>query len=267
MDRPTGARGKAGLKGKRALVTGSARGIGRRIIERLAEEECSVAIHYLTSSQDAKELASELTGRGTVAVALQADVTVEEDVMAMMERIRGEWGGLDILVNNVGNFLVRSLSELDSSEWHSIIDSNLHSVFYCCKHGLPMMRPGGWGRIINMAWTNAEYTKSAPETTPYDIAKSGVVTLSKSMAVEEAGHGITVNVISPGIIDTSRLSEEKRDEIMKEIPSGRLGTPEDIAEAVLFFVSEKSSYVTGTVMTVGGGWHLGRYRYYKESIL
>lgn len=248
-------------------MTGGARGIGRRIVERLAERDCRVAINYLTSSREAKELASALTERGTPALAIQADVTVEDEVLRMMEQIEKEWGGLDILVNNVGNFLVKPISNLDSAEWHSIIDSNLHSVFYCSRYALPMMRRNGWGRIINMAWTNSEYTKSAPETTPYDIAKSGVVTLSKSMAVEEAARGITVNVVSPGVIDTTRLSDRKREEILKEIPSGRLGTPDDIASAVLFFTSEEASYITGTTLTVGGGWHLGRYRYYKEDAL
>jgi 3-oxoacyl-[acyl-carrier protein] reductase len=252
---------------RRALVTGGAKGIGRRIAERLAERGCHVAINYLTSSREAKELASALVEKGKPAIAIQADVTIEEEVVRMMGQIENEWDGLDILVNNVGNFLVKSLSSLDSAKWHSIIDSNLHSVFYCSRYALPMMRRDGWGRIVNMAWTNAEYTKSAPETTPYDIAKSGVVTLSKSMAVEEAVHGITVNVVSPGVIDTTRLSERKREEILREIPSGRLGTPDDIAEAVLFFTSEGASYITGTTLTVGGGWHLGRYRYYKEDAL
>ncbi|OGF97913.1 MAG: hypothetical protein A2Z06_03845 [Candidatus Glassbacteria bacterium RBG_16_58_8] len=255
------------MSGRRALVTGSARGIGRRVAERLSEAGCSVAINYLTSADEAKEMAQALTDQGSSAIAIQADVTVEEEVARMMERIDAEWRGLDILVNNVGDFLIRPISRLESPEWHRIIDSNLHSAFYCCKHALPMMRRGGWGRIVNMAWTNAEYAKSAPETTPYEIAKTGVVTLSKSLAVEEAHNGITVNVISPGVIDTSPLSKRVREEIVQEIPAGRLGTPDDIAEAVLFFVSDRSSYITGTVLTVGGGWHLGRYRYYKESVL
>jgi len=254
-------------RGKRALVTGSASGIGKRVVERFGESGCRVAINYLTSADAAKGLASELSEKGVPALALQADVTVEGEVMAMMEEIEAEWGGLDILVNNVGDFLVKSISRLKSSEWHMILDSNLHSAFYCSKYAIPMMRKGGWGRIINMAWTNAEFAKSAPDTTPYDIDKTGVVTLSKSLAVEEAGHGITVNVVSPGVIANTRLSGKKRDEILEEIPAGRLGTPDDVAEAILFLASEKSSYITGTTLTVGGGWHLGRYRYYRESNL
>ncbi len=253
------------LRGKRALITGSARGIGRRLAERLAAEGCCVAINYLTSGEKAKKLALELTGRGATIMTIQADVTVEGDVGMMMERIDGEWGGLDILVNNVGDFLVKPISLIRSSEWHTIIDSNLHSVFYCCRYAIPMMRRRQWGRVVNIAWSNAEFTKAAPATTPYEISKTGVVTLSKSLAVEEAHNGITVNVVSPGVIDNTRLSENKRHEIVREIPVGRLGTADDIAEAVLFFVSERAAYVTGSTMAVGGGWHLGRYRYYEQS--
>ena len=267
MARKIACNGEERQVGKRALVTGSARGIGRRVVERFAESGCRVAINYLRSSDEAKGLASELSKNGVSVLTLQADVTVEGEVMSLMARGEEEWGGLDILVNNVGNFLVKPLSRLESSEWHMILDSNLHSVFYCSKHALPMMRKGGWGRIINMAWTDAEHAKSAPETTPYDIAKTGVVTLSKSMAVEEARHGITVNVVSPGVIDNSRLSGKKRDEVLEEIPAGRLGTPDDVAEAILFLASEKSAYITGATLTVGGGWHLGRYRYYRRSAL
>jgi len=253
----------ADLRGKRVLVTGSAKGIGKQVIERLAAAGCHVAINYLTSADEAKKQALELTGKGAKVLVIQADVTVEGDVGMMMERIDGEWGGLDILVNSVGNFFVKPLSLLESSEWHTIIDSNLHSVFYCCKYALPLMRRKKWGRIVNMGWSNAEFTKSAPATTPYEIAKTGVVTLSKSLAVEEAHNGITVNVVSPGVIDNTRLSAKKHDEILREIPAGRLGTPDDVAEAVLFFVSEQSSYVTGSTLAVGGGWHLGRHRYYE----
>jgi len=256
-----------GLKGKRALVTGSARGIGRRVIERLAGAGCDVAVHYRTRSEAAKALVAAMAARGVRAAAFQADVTVEGEVRALLEGVGDELGGLDILVNNVGDFLVKSIARIESAEWHAIIDSNLHSVFYCCRAALPMMRRAGWGRIVNGAWVNAEFAKSAPMTTPYEIAKTGVVTLSKSFAVEEAAHGITVNVVSPGVIDNSRLSPERRDATLREIPVGRFGTPDDIAGAILYLVSDEAAYVTGANLTVGGGWHLGRHRYYRESIL
>jgi 3-oxoacyl-[acyl-carrier protein] reductase len=237
------------------------------VVERLSGEGCRVVVNYRGSADEAKELAERLGSQGNTALAIQADVTVEDDVIEMMSRIDAAWGGLDILVNNVGDFLVRPISRLESPEWHRVIDSNLHSAFYCCRYALPLMRRGNWGRIVNLAWVNAEFAKSAPDTTPYEVSKTGVVTLSKSLAVEEAQHGITVNVVSPGVIDNSRLSREKREEILGEIPLGRFGTADDVAEAVLFFVSERAAYITGSVLTVSGGWHLGRYRYYKESAL
>ncbi len=247
-----------GFPGKRALVTGSARGIGRRVAQRLASAGCRVAVNYLTSGGEAEKLTEDLAKRGVDALMIKADVTSEDDVEEMMGRVEKEWNGIDILVNNVGDFLVKPLSRLESSEWHTIIGSNLHSAFYCCRRAIPFMRRTGWGRVINMAWSEAEHFSSAFETTPYMIAKAGVILLTKSLAVEEARHGITVNAILPGVIDNSRLSEKKRAEILEEIPVGRLGTPDDIAEAVLFLASERSSYITGTTIAVSGGWHLER---------
>jgi NAD(P)-dependent dehydrogenase (short-subunit alcohol dehydrogenase family) len=249
---------KERLRGKRVLVTGSARGIGKRLIQRFAGVGCGVAVNYMKSEMEAEELTKGLAASGVDTMKIRADVTSEDEVEGMMEQVGKEWDGLDILVNNVGDFLVKPLSQIESSEWHRIINSNLHSTFYCCRHALPLMRRTGWGRVINMSWSDTEHFCSAFETTPYVIAKTGIITLTKSLAVEEASYGITVNVVLPGVIDNSRLSEKKRAEILEDIPVGRLGKPDDVAEAVLFLASERSSYITGTTVTVSGGWHLER---------
>jgi len=242
------------LRDRVVLVTGSSRGIGREIVITLAKHGAKVVVNYLRDSKAAQEVVSYIRERSGEAFAVQADVTDVSQVKGLIDAVLTTFGRLDILVNNVGSFIYKRLDEVGIDEWHSVIDSNLHSVFYCTKFALEPMRKHRWGRIINIAVAGAEHVRAAPNNTPYRIAKTGVLILTKSLAVVEARNGITVNAIAPGKIDKGDMPEHLRLQEMKGIPMGRLGKPQDVANAVLFFSKEDASYITGSCLILSGGW-------------
>ena len=242
------------LRGKVALVTGSARGIGRAIAWELAEEGASLVINYLTSKEAALSVVADIDQQGGQAIALQADVSTAEGAARLIKDAGETFGRIDILVNNVGPFLEAELAQVSVEDWQYILATNLHSCFYCCHSALKYMRQLHWGRIINIAFSGAHYLKARHRIVPYAIAKTGVLILSKSLAQAEAQNGITVNVISPGIIDKDDLSEPDRAEWIKRIPASALGTPQDISALVSFLCSDKASNITGANIVVSGGW-------------
>lgn len=237
-----------------ALVTGAARGIGRGIALSLASAGFDVVIQYLSSRQDAAETVRMISEAGGRAAMLQADLTVSEDAAALVEaaheQFRAQGGaGLGVLVNNVGNYVNRPLAELELAQWHEMFDTNLHATYYTCRAALPIMRAAGYGRIVNLGYAGAQHLLARPAILPYAIAKSGVIALTQAIAKTEAGTGISANVVSPGIIETS-VSKP-----LREIPAGRLGTVHELAAEVLHFV-QASDYVTGQITEVAGGWNL-----------
>ncbi|ULH15135.1 bifunctional dihydropteridine reductase/dihydrofolate reductase TmpR [Deinococcus sp. KNUC1210] len=237
-----------------ALVTGAARGIGRGIALSLAGAGFDVVIQYLSSEADAAETVQLLRAAGVWADLHRADLTNPEEAAGLVEAAHraflDEGGlGLGVLVNNVGNYVRKPLLELEISEWHEMFDSNLHSTFYTCRAALPIMRAGGYGRIVNIGYAGAQHLLARPGIVPYTIAKSGVIALTLAIAKAEAGSGISANVVSPGVIETS-VSQPTR-----EIPAGRLGTVAELSAEVLHFV-QASDYVTGQVVDVAGGWNL-----------
>jgi 3-oxoacyl-[acyl-carrier protein] reductase len=242
------------LEGHVALVTGGGRGLGRETARELARRGADVAISYLSSREAAGEVSRAIREMGRKSAAIQADVARRDEAERMIDAARSELGNLDILVNNVGPFVHKNLSELGVDEWHAMIDGNLHSTFYCCRAALPGMRERGWGRIINIAVAGSDAARAAVMTTPYAIAKLGVVVLSRSLARVEGRHGITVNVVSPGLMDRDELTDEERREIAKSVPAGRPGAAADVASAVAYFASDAASYVTGANIVVSGGW-------------
>ena len=241
------------LENKVALVTGSSRGIGKTIALRLAEAGASLVINYKSDSSAAEEVLQSIEKMKRKAIAVQCDCSNFADVEEMVKKVTSEFGRIDILVNNVGPFLYKSIYDTTIREWHQVINSNLNSTFYCCKAVVPIMRKQKSGRIVNIGAPNAERTQGYTRNCAYATAKTGVVVLSKSLAKEEGKNGIRVNVVNPGFIETDQYTEEMKKEMPKEVPLRRLGNPEDIANAVLFLVSDEANYITGSVLNVHGG--------------
>lgn len=234
-----------------ALITGSTKGIGYGIAQRLAREGYAIALNYLSDAETAARAVAELEGFAPTA-AFQADVSDPVAARRLIDAVIERFGRLDILVNNAGPFLLRSASDTSVEEWQAMINSNLNSAFYCSKFALPELRRNS-GAIINIGTQNAETARGAPNTTAYSVAKTGLVVLTKSLARVEGRRGVRVNMINPGFIETYHTTEDERTEIPPMVPLGRLGKLEDIAEAVAFLVSERASYINGAVLNVTGG--------------
>ncbi len=236
-----------------AIITGSGKGIGRGIALRLAAEGMTVVVNYLDDATNAQETLAAIQATAPRSIAVQADVAKPDGAKSLIEETVHTLGRVDVLVNNVGPFLVKSLFDTEIEEWQHLLDGNLSSAFYCCKFALPTMREQKHGNIVNIGSLNVETTRGAPTTAAYNAAKSGLVVLTKSIARSEARYGIRVNLVNPGFVETYATSEADRRELPSLVPLGSLGTPEDIAEAVAFLISDKARYITGAVLNVHGG--------------
>jgi 3-oxoacyl-[acyl-carrier protein] reductase len=234
---------------KTALVTGSSGGIGRAIAQKLALEGYAVAIHYRNSQAKAQQTALELQDWGVQAITVQGDLTDPLHASRVIQETHERLGGLGVLVNNVGNYVFAPLLETSIDQWHDMLDSNLNATFYTCRAALPIMREAQYGRIINLGYAGAENLLARPSMVPYAIAKTGVAILTRSIAKTEVRHGITANIVAPGVIENSLTQP------LLEIPAGRLGTLEEVSSAVWYFVSA-SGYITGQTLEVAGGWNL-----------
>lgn len=233
-----------------ALVTGSARGIGRAIVLALAEKGFDVAVHYQSSQTAAEQTRQEAEKRGVRAIKVAADVTQVQEAQQLIRVVAEQLGGLQVLVNNVGDYLKKPIDQTTPEEWHSMLDSNLNAPFYLTQAALPYLSRTGYGRVINIGFAGAQNLLARSGITPYVIAKTGLIIYSKSLAQRMAAQGVTVNVISPGVAENS-ISKP-----VDEIPMGRLAYLEELARAVLFFVDEANGYLTGQVVEVSGGWNL-----------
>lgn len=240
------------------LVTGSSRGIGACILEQFARAGATCLLHYFDDPSgqnrlDAETHAEKLRGFHVPVHLFSADVRSSESVETLMKQIQATVGGVDILVNNAGILKDRSLRKMTLEDWHSVMETNLDGVFYICKHGLDLFRDNG--RIVNIASIAGLFPFHGQ--TNYAAAKAGVIAITKVLAKELARRGITVNAVAPGVIQTTMLGELKPEviaEYVKQIPVGRLGKPEDVANAILFLASEESAYITGQVLPITGGW-------------
>jgi 3-oxoacyl-[acyl-carrier protein] reductase len=236
-----------------AIVTGSGKGIGRGIARRLAAEGIAVVVNYQKDTAAAQETLTQVQAFAPRSIVVQADVATPEGAKHLIDTTLTAFGRIDILVNNAGPFLVKSIFDTEIDEWRRILDGNLSSAFYCIKFALPTLRAYKRGTIVNLGSLNAETARGAPTTAAYNAAKTGLVVLTKSVARSEARYGIRCNLVSPGFIETYATSETDRRELPSLVPLGSLGTPEDIAEAIAFLVSDKARYITGAVLNVHGG--------------
>jgi len=240
-----------------ALVTGASRGIGKEIALGLGLTGARVAVGYRTDKMGAQKVVNALRTLGTEGCAVASDVTDFASVKDMVANVVNHFGRLDILVNNVGDFGWKPVFDSTPEEWQGLIASNLSSVFYTSKAALPVMRRQHWGRIINLGAVGAERGFGQAKISAYSAAKSGLVAFSRSLALEEARNGITVNVVNPAIIDDSELTREEANRVTDaRFPVGHPATAQDVAAAVQFFASEEASFITGQVINVSGGWML-----------
>jgi 3-oxoacyl-[acyl-carrier protein] reductase len=248
-------RGRMLLRNRVALVTGGSRGIGRGIALKLAQEGARIAIAYRSNKGAAQLALRQMQAAGADCVAVETDINEQGRAEQLVETVVDRFGRLDVLVNNVGDFRWGTLAESSAGEWRSIFESNVMTVFVMCRAALPHMRKSRWGRIINLGAVGAERAFGQAKISAYAAAKAAVVAMSRSLALEEAKSGVTVNVVNPSSIDEKDLTlEEARKLRDARFPIGRPPTVEDVAAAVAFFASEEAEYVTGQVMNVSGGW-------------
>lgn len=245
------------MKGKIALVTGGAQGIGKAICETLAAFGGTVIVSDLNLS-GAEKTASELSDKGYAASAAEVNVADADSVKRMAADIRSQYGKLDILVNNAGITRDTLLIRMKDADWDAVLSVNLKGVFQCMKAVLPMMSKQRYGRIINISSIVGVIGNAGQAN--YAASKAAVIGLTKTVAREYAARGITVNVVAPGFIETAMtadLPEAIQADLKKQIPQGKLGQPSDIADAVCFFASDQAAYVTGQVLHVNGGMYMG----------
>ncbi len=233
-----------------ALVTGSSKGIGRDIAIRLAEVCSGVAVHYMNNNQAAGKVVDRIKEKGKLSECFRADLTKEKEAASLIRNVEEKFGRIDILVNNFGPILVKPWEKVTSFEWELVLRANLLSALYCLKAVLPGMRKREWGRIVNLGYSRVEQLAAFSTITPYAIAKTGLLILTRSAAASEASAGITVNMVSPGLMKGGILPESR------DIPRGRLGKFKDVSYAVLFLVSEEADFITGTNLVVAGGWKI-----------
>jgi 3-oxoacyl-[acyl-carrier protein] reductase len=245
------------LRNRVALVTGGSRGIGRGLALKLAQDGARMAIAYRSNKTAAQQTLRQLQANGVDCVAVETDITDAGRCEQLVKTVVDRFGRLDVIVNNVGDFRWGTLAESSLQDWQGIFTSNLFTVLYMCRAVLPYMRKARWGRIINLGAVGSERAFGQAKISAYAAAKAAVVALSRSLALEEAKNGITVNVVNPSSIDENELTLEEARKIRDaRFPIGRPPTVEDVAATVAFFASEEAEYVTGQVVNVSGGWML-----------
>lgn len=237
-----------------ALITGGARGIGRGIALDLASRHWKIAICYRTSEADAQKTALAITERGGQALAIRCDVSDPVAAKHLAAQVEQTWGRIDVLINGAGPYHRINLFDETVEGWNDMFDGNLHPIFYLAQAVAPGMKARKTGRIINFSMANADQLLSQPDVTAHYIAKAGVLILTRTLAKLLAPHGITVNAVSPGFIDSGSAPPEELAGMTKRIPAGYIGTVDDTVAAVRYLLSEEARYVNGANIQISGAW-------------
>lgn len=240
------------VDGRIALITGSGGDLGRGMALRFASAGARVVVNDKNPAR-ARETADLVMAQGGQAIIHPADVTRASEVQAMVDEVAAVWGGVDILVNNAGDIRDALFPQMTEADWDFVLDLNLKGSFICARTIAPLMIARGWGRIVNIA--SMAYRGNIGQAN-YATAKAGVVGLTRTLGLELGRHGVTVNCVAPGLIDTPKartLDERTRERLVRTTPMRRMGEIDDIANAVLFFASDAARYVTRQVLHVSGG--------------
>ncbi|WP_326911105.1 3-oxoacyl-[acyl-carrier-protein] reductase [Sedimentibacter sp. MB31-C6] len=242
---------------KTAIVTGASKGIGAVIATRLNELGYNLVLNYRSNTKSMEELIKSFTNKDTQNLIIQCDISKYNEAKNLIEEAYSKFGAVDVLINNAGITKDNILPLMAEEEFDLVIDTNLKGTFNCCKHISKKMLKQKYGRVINIS-SVVGLAGNAGQVN-YSASKAGIIGLTKSMARELARKNILVNAIAPGFIQTEmtdKIPEDTRKEMMKNIPLQRLGQPKDIADAVEFLISEKSSYITGQILSVNGGFYM-----------
>jgi acetoacetyl-CoA reductase len=244
------------LKEAVVVVTGASRGLGRAIAEELGRDGTKVVVNYSRSKEPAEELVGQISENGGEAIAVQADVSDPEQAQSLIDQTIEEFNRIDVLVNNAGINVDRTLRKLSVEDWDKVIQVDLNSAFYTVHAALPHMMEQGGGKIINMSSFVGEAGNIGQAN--YAAAKAGLLGFTKTAAQELARYGITANSICPGFIETDMVAsipEDAKEKLLKTVPLGRFGQPEEIARAVRFLV-EDGDYITGQALDINGGVYI-----------
>ena len=235
------------LSGRVAVVTGSAKGVGRELLLSLADCGAAVAVHYHTSADEAQSVAERAGEYGVETTTVQGDVTDPVAVDGLFDEVEDELGAVDILVNNVGAFAPSHWEEISFGTWNRVLETNLNGTYLCSKRVLPGMREREWGRIVNVGYASADRLLVSPKNFPYFVAKAGVIMFTRMLAADTQEDGITVNAVSPYVVENSEVFPD-------DLPRGRPAKFEDMAQAMRFFLEDGSEYLSGQNVAVDGGW-------------
>jgi 3-oxoacyl-[acyl-carrier protein] reductase len=245
------------LSGHVAFVTGASQGIGRRCALRLAKEGASVAA-AARNQEKLDQLVAEISSAGGQAASFAVDVADEEQIKSAVKTAVARFGKIDILVNNAGITRDQLVMRMKRSDWDAVVQTNLTAAYLCIQQVVPAMLKQRWGRIINVTSVFGQMGQAGQAN--YAASKAGLIGLTMAIAREVGSRNITCNAVAPGFIETAMtavLSEEFKQNAVKQIPLGRVGTPEDVASAVAFLASDQASYITGHVLSVNGGMLMG----------
>lgn len=245
------------MRKKTALITGGAAGLGKKTACELAKQGFQLAINYRNSKQEAILLAKELEeASGSKIICIQGDVANQADCTQLVETVISEFTSIDVVIHNAGPYVRerKKMTEYSFDEWNYLINGNLNAVFYLSKAIIPIMRERQWGRIITMGFERVETTPGWVYRSAFAAAKTGLASLTRTIAVEEAANGITANMVCPGDI-ISHWKEKGIEEaaLNESVPVGRHGTGEDISRIISFLVDDKSDFITGSIIPVTGG--------------
>lgn len=243
---------------KHAIITAGSKGIGRKVTERFLEKGCSVTVNYRSDTARIEKLQEEWKGYKDRILFVQGDITKKSDITQIVEKTMNQFGRIDYLIHNAGPYIFerKKLADYEDHEWYEMIEGNLSSVFHFSKLVIPIMRKQQFGRMVMYGFQDAEQSPGWIYRSAYSAAKVGLVSLTKSIAIEEAGYGITANMICPGDI-TGEMKESNIETARQikdqETPVGRSGTGEDIARLIEFICEEDSDMITGSVLSATGG--------------